>query len=153
MSTTIWKRTGAFVLIGSMLAVNASAVAQQKPQDPDHPYAGSVTGMFHDQTAGENLGEYSVYLPSTIEQCVTGVMIAVPEDMTAKAFTQSLLGQAWQAVSEKYGIALAFAEAEDGQDWNLDGKDGRDEAAYLKAVSDNFHSKNKPVSYTHLAEI
>lgn len=111
--------------------------------DPDHPYAGSVTGMFHDQTAGENLGEYSVYLPSTIEQCVTGVMIAVPEDMTAKAFTQSLLGQAWQAVSEKYGIALAFAEAEDGQDWNLDGKDGRDEAAYLKAVSDNFHSKNK----------
>ena len=143
MSTTIWKRTGAFVMIGSMLAVNASAVAQQKPQDPDHPYAGSVTGMFHDQTAGENLGEYSVYLPSTIEQCVTGVMIAVPEDMTAKAFTQSLLGQAWQAVSEKYGIALAFAEAEDGQDWNLDGKDGRDEAAYLKAVSDNFHSKNK----------
>ena len=130
-------------MIGSMLAVNASAVAQQKPQDPDHPYAGSVTGMFHDQTAGENLGEYSVYLPSTIEQCVTGVMIAVPEDMTAKAFTQSLLGQAWQAVSEKYGIALAFAEAEDGQDWNLDGKDGRDEAAYLKAVSDNFHSKNK----------
>ena len=72
MSTTIWKRTGAFVMIGSMLAVNASAVAQQKPQDPDHPYAGSVTGMFHDQTAGENLGEYSVYLPSTIEQCVTG---------------------------------------------------------------------------------
>ena len=92
MSTTIWKRTGAFVMIGSMLAVNASAVAQQKPQDPDHPYAGSVTGMFHDQTAGENLGEYSVYLPSTIEQCVTGVMIAVPEDMTAKAFTQSLFG-------------------------------------------------------------
>ena len=43
MSTTIWKRTGAFVMIGSMLAVNASAVAQQKPQDPDHPYAGSVT--------------------------------------------------------------------------------------------------------------
>lgn len=40
MSTTIWKRTGAFVMIGSMLAVNASAVAQQKPQDPDHPYAG-----------------------------------------------------------------------------------------------------------------
>ena len=108
MSTTIWKRTGAFVLIGSMLAVNASAVAQQKPQDPDHPYAGSVTGMFHDQTAGENLGEYSVYLPSTIEQCVTGVMIAVPEDMTAKAFTQSLLGQAWQAVSEKYGIDSAL---------------------------------------------
>ena len=72
MSTTIWKRTGAFVLIGSMLAVNASAVAQQKPQDPDHPYAGSVTGMFHDQTAGENLGEYSVVRHRCDDRCPGG---------------------------------------------------------------------------------
>ena len=76
MSTTIWKRTGAFVLIGSMLAVNASAVAQQKPQDPDHPYAGSVTGMFHDQTAGENLGEYSVYHGESIYAVVVGTGLA-----------------------------------------------------------------------------
>ena len=78
MSTTIWKRTGAFVLIGSMLAVNASAVAQQKPQDPDHPYAGSVTGMFHDQTAGEFLCLFSLlcpflYLSTTLTSIINGL--------------------------------------------------------------------------------
>lgn len=142
----IWKRLGAAALAAAMLTTAASAAAQQKAHDPQKPYASSVTGMFHEQALGSDTlsGTYTVFLPESLEQCVTGVMIAVPDGTTAKAFAQGETGRAWQALCEKYGTAAVFAEPENGGTWNVSGAaSGRDEAAYLKQVSDNFHSKSK----------
>lgn len=140
------KRLGLLSLSAAMLVTQAFAAADQKPRDPADPYTSSVTGMFHNQETGseENPGEYSVFLPESLEQCAPGVMIAVPDDTSAEAFAEGTIGQQWQEVCEKYGIAAVFVEALDGGSWNLTGaQTGRDEAAYLKQVSDNFHSKSK----------
>lgn len=140
------KRLGIMSLSAVMLVTQAFAAADQKPRDPADPYTSSVTGMFHNQETGseENPGEYSVFLPESLEQCAPGVMIAVPDDTSAEVFAEGTIGQQWQEVCEKYGIAAVFVEALDGGRWNLTGaQTGRDEAAYLKQVSDNFHSKSK----------
>lgn len=139
-------RALALALTGALFLSQAAAVANQKPRDPSDPYASSVTGMFHNQDTGsaENPGRYSVYLPETLEQCVTGVMIAVPDGTTAEAFAEGEIGLQWQAVCEKYAMAAVFVEPMDGGQWNLEGAaGGRDEPAYFKQVSDNFHSKSK----------
>ena len=142
----LWKRAGALLLAAAVLTTGASAAAQQKPRDPAKPYASSVTGMFHEQPTGVDTipGTYSVFLPESLEQCVTGVMIAVPDGTTAKAFAEGETGKAWQALCEKNGVAAVFAEPKDGGTWNVSADaGGRDEVAYLKQVSDNFHSKSK----------
>lgn len=141
MKKNIIRRVGALLLAGAMMTVSASAAAQPKPFDAEHPYAAPVTGMFHEQAVDG--GVYSVYLPESLDQCVDGILIAVPDGTTAEAFTQSSLGEEWLRVSEAHGVALAFAEPASGGEWNLDGSGGRDEAAYLKAVSDNFHNKSE----------
>ena len=140
------KRLSAFVLAGVLLSTQAIAAADQKPRDPSKPYASSVTGMFHEQDTGSEAspGQYTVFLPESLEQCAPGVMIAVPDQTTAEAFSESEVGRQWQAVCEKFGIAAVFVEPLNGGTWNLSGDAGlRDEAAYLKQVSDNFHSKSK----------
>lgn len=140
------KRITAFTVAAALLLPQAFAAADQKLRDPDDPYASSVTGMFHGQDTGseDNPGQYSVFLPESLEQCAPGVMIAVPDQTTAEAFAEGEIGQQWQAVCEEYGIAAVFVEPMNGGSWNLEGaEDGRDEAAYLKQVSDNFHSKSK----------
>lgn len=140
----LWKRIGALVLIAALLPVQAFAAADQKPRDPGNPYVSSVTGMFHRQDTGseENPGRYSVFLPESLGQCVPGVLIVVPGQSTAEDFAEGPIGKQWQDVCEKYGMAAVFTEAMDGKAWNLNGN-GRDEIAYLKQVSDHFHSKSK----------
>ena len=140
----LWKRIGAIVLMMGLLSGQAFAAANQKPRDPEKPYVSSVTGMFHRQDTGseEHPGRYSVYLPESLGQCAPGILIVAPGRITAEAFAEGAVGRQWQAVCEKYGMAAVFVEAANGGDWNLSGS-GRDEAAYLKQVSDNFHSKSK----------
>ncbi len=142
----VWKRIGALILAAALLPVQAFAAADQKPRDPEKPYVSSVTGMFHRQDTGseEHPGQYSVFLPESLEQCAPGILIAVPGQTTAEDFAEGAVGRQWQAVCEKYGVAAVFVEAMNGGDWNLNGNNGgRDEASYLKQVSDNFHSKSK----------
>lgn len=89
------RRIGALLLAGAMMTVSASAAAQPKPFDAEHPYAAPVTGMFHEQAVDG--GVYSVYLPESLDQCVDGILIAVPDGTTAEAFTQSSLGEGMAA--------------------------------------------------------
>ncbi|WP_087066010.1 S-layer homology domain-containing protein [Intestinibacillus massiliensis] len=141
------KQALAFGLAAACLASgSAFAAAKQNPVNPDKPYLSAVMGTFHEQKVEEEAfrGQYSVYLPETLEQCATGVMVVVPDNTTAKVFMEGSTGSAWRKVCDQNGVAAVFVEAEGGKAWNVSGAaDGRDEAAFLKKVSDNFHSKSK----------
>lgn len=124
----------------------AEAVAAE-----ENAYASENKGTWHGIAV--ETGAYSVYLPESLEQCVDGVMIAVPGGTTAEEFMDSETGQSWQATAEDFGIALAFVEPQDGGDWNIErSEDGRDDAAYMKAVSDNFHNKGTETAAFNLNE-
>ena len=86
-------------------------------------------------------GTYGLYLPKTLEQCAPCVLIAGPDHKTAKAFAKSPIGKKWKKVAEKNGVALCYAEPENGGEWHWNGG-GRDEEAFLSSVSQKLHSKS-----------
>ena len=55
------KRITAFTVAAALLLPQAFAAADQKPRDPDDPYASSVTGMFHGQDTGKIIPDSIAY--------------------------------------------------------------------------------------------
>ena len=106
--------------------------------DLANPYVGVNVGLFHNVpiTVDEDTtGVASYYLPEGMDPWAPAVIVLTPDNTTARAFSGSETGKAWQAVADENKIAVAFLEPQDGKTWNLDlSEDGRDDAAVLNQL-------------------
>ena len=96
-------------------------------QNPDAPYDAYLWGLYHDQvgvssnldSAAPRTTKHSIYIPKGLQPWRRTVMVLTPNNTTARAFSHSTIGEAWIAIADKYSVAIAFYEPQDGLTWNL----------------------------------
>lgn len=84
--------------------------------EKDHPYDAPVYGLVNGITT--KTATYSVYVPQGQQPWRAGVLILVPNGMTAEAFAMSELGRKWMSVCDSYGCNMGIMEPKDGA-WNI----------------------------------
>ena len=105
--------------------------------DPASPYLPPVSGLGHNNNASGAL--YSVYVPADFQPWSPGVIILVPDGISAESFSYTETGRKWMAAADKYGFAVGYVESA-GDGW---GKAGRDEIEAVENVYTQMRSKSK----------
>ena len=142
MKAKSWKKCLALTAMVSMISVMPSYAKADYYVDPAKPYDAPVRGMFHNQPVRSETvgGEYSVYIPETLQPWRPVVIVLPPDQVTAQEFAAGEIGQQWIGAANANQFALAFLQA-DGQ-WNLNNdQTRRDDAEYLRTVYTQLRSK------------
>ena len=95
MKAKSWKKCLALTAMVSMISVMPSYAKADYYVDPAKPYDAPVRGMFHNQPVRSETvgGEYSVYIPETLQPWRPVVIVLPPDQVTAQEFAAGEIGQ------------------------------------------------------------